>query len=785
MRIVAFNGYDFEANDYWVAFKDDAVRGQWSLQPTTLPRMNGTPILAGNTTSARPIPVEIGYDGASTVEMAFLSLMGQLDPTNGEPRILEAELNDGTDVECLATVMLPQGQTQDGDVNVITATFLAMSPVWRKQTASTDLANLISSSGDAFTLTNSGYARAYPIYDIGWTVQRATQTSAVGWKYRVTADLTNSDTRTESRNTRFIDLGDSAALVTAAKAMSNGNDLRVRLNGRELPRSLRNWNTKRTFIEVVVTIPALTTVTVEVVYGNPSAGTPETLDTLGGARTRPDLFSALDGHSLNGTASAGGASTLTVALTLIVNRWAGGFIQITGGTGSGQRRRILSNTSSVITVSRAWSTNPSATSTYVIWMSGLYVNGGTLTSATTTTLTDSSQSFGTNALIGGTIFTSLGNRTITGNTATVVTFSPALSGSPTSTYYIERPGFHTYAVDKSAKRSTTDVWMGLWYQDARYTKPGTIQTGADGIANAWQPYLMLRNEDDFGQKSVTPADVGGGDTDYFNGLDVNRRVGSDRRLGEEGAADGVTISNAHGYDAVYVDYTIKNPNGQCTATMRYRSDGGLDWQSLFDYSTAQASLTNIAAVHYDMTGEEQTPLHLYMGLLPVANSDGDNIAIPSTASANDTSTMRNYTKLDCYLHLANWSTGAISAEASIYDLAATLKLAALAADPPYDQLVIGGSGHYLHLTSTQTLRVTTDPDTTTPVLALYDNDVFVKEVSYAAVIYRVIADQSGMAVNTVSREFLPLLPGANTVTVTEAAIGTLTIDATWTEGYYG
>jgi hypothetical protein len=748
--------------------------------------MNGAPLLAGNTTSPRPIPVQIGYDGVSTPEQAFLSLLGTLDPTNGEPRTLEAELNDGTAVECEAVVMLPQGQTEDGDVNVIAATFLTMSPVWRKSATSSDLANTISSSGDAFTLTNNGYARAYPVYDIGWTVQRATQTSAVGWKYRMTCTLTNSETRTEYRNTRFIDFGDSAALVTAVKALSSGNDLRVRLNGKELPRTLQNWNTKRTFIEVVVTIPASTSVTLEIVYGNPSAGTPETLSTLGGARTRPDLFSALDGFSTSGTATAGAASTLTNSgASFGVNRLAGGMIQITGGTGSGQRRRILSNTATVITVSRAWSTNPSATSTYVVWMAGLYVNGGTLSSSTTTTLTDSSQAFSTNSLIGGTIFTSLGNRTITSNTATVVTFSPALSGSPTSTYYIERPGYHKYAVDKTVKRSSADIWMGLWYQDARYTKPGVIQTAADGIANAWQPTLMLRNEDDFGQKSVTPADVGGGDIDYFNGLDVNRRVGSDRRLGEEGAADGVTVSNAHGYDGVYVDYTIKNPNGQCTATLRSRADGGLDWQSVFDYSTAQTSLTNISAAYYDLTGQEQTNLHLYMGLVPVANSDGDLIAIPSTASASDVSTMRTYTRMELFLNLTNWSTGAVSAEESIYDLSATLQLAALAADPPYDTLVIGGTGHYLHLTSTQELRVTTDPDTTTPILSLYDGGIFLKEVSYAAVMYRVITDQAGNAINTVSREFMPLVPGANTVTVTEAAIGTLSIDATWTEGYYG
>ena len=784
MKIISYDGYTFSSGGYWVAIKDGDMRGQWSLQPSTLPRLGASSLLAGSSITARPIPVEIGYSGGSSYETAFLQLLGQLDPTNAEPRTLVAQLNDGTNVQCPAIVMLPAGQTGDADVNVISATFLAMSPAWRKQSASTLGAQSISSSGSSFTITNSGYARAYPVFTIAYTVQRATQTADVGWKYRKTATFTNNETRTEARVTRFVDLGDTAALVSGGKALSSGNDLRVRVNGKELPRTLQNWNTKRTIMAVVVTIPAKSSITVEIVYGNPSAGTPETLNTLGGARTRPDLFTALDCYSSNGTATSGAASTLTdTGKAWKVDRFKGGFIQITGGTGVGQRRRIASNTATAITVTRAWTTNPSATSTYVIWMGGIYADGGAASSATTTTITDSSQSWGPNSLIGGTCYTALvGDRTIVSNTATSVTVSPALSSAPaaSSLYSIERYGYEKYAVDKTVKRDSDDVWMGCWYQDARYTRPGTVQTGADGIADAWQPYLMLRNSDDYGQKSVTPSDVGGGDFDYFNGLNVNRRVGSDRKLGEEGAADGIIRTSPHGYDAVYVDYQIKNPNGQCTATLRSRADGGLDWQSVFDYTTAQPSLTNVAPSWYDLTGNEQIPLHVYLGLLPL-----DEVAIPTTASANDTSTFRNWQRLELFANLSNWSPGVLSAEEAIYDLSATIKLAALAASPPYDQIVIGGAGHYLHLTSTQSLVVTTDPDATTPILALYDAGVFVREVSYAAVVYRVITDQSGNAVNTVSQEFLPLKPGANTVTVTEAAIGTITVASSWYEGYYG
>ncbi len=789
MKIISYDGYTFSSGNFVVGIKDGDMRGQWSLQPATLPRLGASSLLAGSSITTRPIPVQIGYTGASPYETAFLQLLGKLDPTNSEPRTLVAQLNDGTNVQCPAIVMLPAGQTGDEDVNYISATFLAMSPTWRKQTAATLSAQSISSSGGSFTMTNSGYARAYPTYEIAYTTQRTTDTATVGWKYRRTVTITNNETRTAARQTRFIDLGDTAALVTGSKALSSGDDLRIRLNGRELPRTLMNWNTKHTIAAVVVTIPASSSVTLEIVYGNTSAGTPETLNTLGGARTRPDLFTAVDCYTSNGTATSGAASTLTDSgKAWKVNRFAGGMIHITGGTGAGQRRRITSNTATAITVTRNWATNPNSTSTYVIWMGGILQDGGVTSAGTTTLITDSSQSFGVNSLIGGSIEVStFGTRTITANTATTISVSPAFNSAPgaSQAYTIIRPGYKSYGVRNTVKRASDDVWLGCWYQDARYTKPGVIQTAADGIADAWQPYLMLRNEDDYGQKSVTPIDVGGGDIDYFNGLNVNRRVGSDRRLGEEGAADGIVRTSPHGFDAVYLDYSIKNPNGQCTGTLRSRADGGLAWQSVFDYSTAQASLTNIAAAWYDLTGNEQIPLHLYMGLQPVANSDGDEISIPSTASANDVSTMRTYTRLELYEHLANWSVGTLSSEEAIYDLNATIKLAALAADPPYDQLVIGGDGHHLHLTSTQSLKVTTDPDSTTPILALWDGGAFLKEVSYAAVVYRVITDQAGDAVNTISQEFLPIKPGNTTVTVTESAIGTITVAASWYEGYYG
>lgn len=68
------------------------------------------------------------------------------------------------------------------------------------------------------------------------------------------------------------------------------------------------------------------------------------------------------------TATSGGTNTLTdtSAVSWKTNGFAGCTVTLTGGTGSGQSRIIVSNTTTVLTVSAIWSVNPDATTTYSI-----------------------------------------------------------------------------------------------------------------------------------------------------------------------------------------------------------------------------------------------------------------------------------------------------------------------------------------------------------------------------------------------------------------------------------
>jgi hypothetical protein len=72
----------------------------------------------------------------------------------------------------------------------------------------------------------------------------------------------------------------------------------------------------------------------------------------------------------SGTATAGGTRTLTdTGKAWTVNEHAGRIVAITGGTGVGQQRQIMSNTATVLTMRSDhpdWATTPDSTSTYVI-----------------------------------------------------------------------------------------------------------------------------------------------------------------------------------------------------------------------------------------------------------------------------------------------------------------------------------------------------------------------------------------------------------------------------------
>jgi hypothetical protein len=71
---------------------------------------------------------------------------------------------------------------------------------------------------------------------------------------------------------------------------------------------------------------------------------------------------------ISSTATAGATRTLTDStLTLTTDQYRNYQIRTTGGTGAGQRRRIVSNRATTFEVDSKWDTTPDATTTYEVW----------------------------------------------------------------------------------------------------------------------------------------------------------------------------------------------------------------------------------------------------------------------------------------------------------------------------------------------------------------------------------------------------------------------------------
>jgi len=96
-------------------------------------------------------------------------------------------------------------------------------------------------------------------------------------------------------------------------------------------------------------------------------GLPATVSVDSRLVATPSMVNGADNNFATGTATAGGASTLTnAAKTWTINQWTNYQVRIVSGTGAGQIRTIASNTGTVLTTSAAWTTAPDATSVYHI-----------------------------------------------------------------------------------------------------------------------------------------------------------------------------------------------------------------------------------------------------------------------------------------------------------------------------------------------------------------------------------------------------------------------------------
>ena len=212
-------------------------------------------------------------------------------------------------------------------------------------------------------------------------------------------------------------------------------------------------------------------------------GLPSLIGTDGVLVSTPSVFDA----NITSNATSSGATTLTDRkFNWIPNAFTGLTLRILNGTGAGQSRTISSNTSSVLTVSSAWTTNPDVTSVYTIEGSNYQPFAvGTATAGGASTLTNSARNWETNQwtnyqvrILSGTGAGQI--RTIASNTATALTTSTAWTTTPdtTSVYSIEGNDDFLYFLGNNAVAMyrysiSSNTWTTLSPTAARGGSPST------------------------------------------------------------------------------------------------------------------------------------------------------------------------------------------------------------------------------------------------------------------------------------------------------------------------
>jgi hypothetical protein len=734
-------------------------------------------------------------------ETTLLRLLAALRCGNPTPRVLVAELTDGPNtgvqVECLVTA----GQWRESLTNGMFVDFTAADGTWQRR-EETVLPALFVANGDVVPLDNQGGADVLPELILGWDTQRVSVTADVGWKYVKSETIRNSGTRPWRKVRMTVDLGDTAALVSAGKLQADGDDLRVRIHGTppwmEIPRTLTNVNTKRTFCHFYVTIPAGQSVQYDFCYGNSAATRPETLS----VRTEnAEIYAADDLGGDSGAASAGAANTLTdSSKAWESNRWRYGYIQIVAGTGAGQRRKITDNTGTVITVGRNWSTQPNATSVYVIWMTGIHVSGGIVTTGgTPTSLTDSSQAWGTDEFKGGYVYNitkEIGPYRITGNTATALTTETMSSAPATSdSYYIEKYGVLNYMVNRSV---TETDHRGLWRLSRYFQKGGKVWYG-DQTPGGWLPWLMLPNNDDFALGRYVDEGSGGGHAiNNWPYLYPRRGVRSDNTWPEKGQHDGAALFDPRGFLAIDFDYRMKNEGastGIGQVVLMSQDPNGDAWQTVGSDSTLRTSLVNVTSgsgiAGYNTLASDGSPVRIYLGVLPA-----DGVEIASNVKKARSVELRNHAKMVVHLDVTDCGSMTngiyvVGSETEVYDLQATVRLGGGDdAVPPYDVLEAA-----VLLPDGQDMRVNPSLASGLPLLGIYETSTgeLVERAALGARIVHYERGIDGEAVGTESKLLLPLPPSRNLVPhpddvagwTLNAAVGVTATLHDETGAYYG
>lgn len=206
------------------------------------------------------------------------ALMAALDVFEEEVRLLAQRNAHGQDpVTTRATI---SNIEIPGALENVHVRFETEDSVWQAASPTRSTGQLLSTKplSHAIHIDVGGHVTTSPVLRLTPTVQRSGGDANAGWRYRQRWTITNNGDEPWFRFPVRVSLGATTNLVSGGKARSDGNDVRVLLDGVEQARTLVSWNAAASHIWIV--IPACApggSITYDLIYGNASAGSPPAL----------------------------------------------------------------------------------------------------------------------------------------------------------------------------------------------------------------------------------------------------------------------------------------------------------------------------------------------------------------------------------------------------------------------------------------------------------------------------------------------------------------------------
>jgi hypothetical protein len=248
-RVVSWDGHALNDTNYETIMM--VSTGLPSLEPQYADRFHAASIITGikfNTSQVSPI--QIAIINSANEEALRLQLHQWFDNKSGVPKQLVIENWDGNDQRYIEGVCI--GMVQTGGAGGIGYTAVIAldglnDPHYRLRsvTPATDTWN-ITASGQTKVVTNAGQDEAYPIVSITPTGAK----SSGGYAHKRWVPVVWRSSQAEANYHIEITNGglNTAALVTAGKMKSSADDVRVEVNGSEVPRHFNAFNTSSTKI---------------------------------------------------------------------------------------------------------------------------------------------------------------------------------------------------------------------------------------------------------------------------------------------------------------------------------------------------------------------------------------------------------------------------------------------------------------------------------------------------------------------------------------------------------